>query len=350
MMPREQTILLAEATRAAIDAALVSSASDEWRPHLGASLLGRPCAREVWYRFRWCVGGVRDPRILRLFARGQREETVVADMLRAAGIRVVTTDPATGRQYSFADGHIGGSIDGAVKGVPEAPKEWHVLEVKTHSAKSFATLSKGVQAAHPAHWAQVQVYMHLSGMRWCLYVGACKDDDRLHIERIPYSSEDAERLMARGHSIAREYGTPPPGVSDDPAWYECAYCAARGLCYETEVPRPSCRTCAHATAEEDGWTCAYGGAARPLSAEEQRRGCDKHIYIPELLARFAGVVDASPEEGWVEYQVTIGAGGMLRNGPGGISSQEIHRCQDKAALGSLAVQEARRTFGATIVG
>jgi hypothetical protein len=30
-------------------------------------------------------------------------------------------------------------------------------------------------------------------MRWCLYVGACKDDDQLHIERIPYSSEDAER-------------------------------------------------------------------------------------------------------------------------------------------------------------
>ena len=50
-------------------------------------------------------------------------------------------------------------------GLLEAPKTWHVVEFKTHSAKSFRELAaKGVAEAKPQHWAQMQVYMHLTGI------------------------------------------------------------------------------------------------------------------------------------------------------------------------------------------
>ncbi len=60
-----------------------------------------------------------------------------------------------------------------------------MLEFKTHSAKSFADLAaKGVEASKPQHVAQMQIYMHLTGITRALYVAVCKDTDALHIERV----------------------------------------------------------------------------------------------------------------------------------------------------------------------
>ena len=43
---------LATATLAAIDAATLRNAEDGLRSHLGASLIGRPCSKALWYTFR----------------------------------------------------------------------------------------------------------------------------------------------------------------------------------------------------------------------------------------------------------------------------------------------------------
>jgi hypothetical protein len=51
-----------------------------------------------------------------------------------------------------------------------------VVEFKTHSAKSFRKLvQRGVAEAKPQHWAQMQVYMQLTGLTRALYVAVCKD-------------------------------------------------------------------------------------------------------------------------------------------------------------------------------
>ena len=69
---------LADETLAAIEAAVLRQAEDGLRAHLGASLIGRSCERALWYGFRWSKRAAHEPRILRLFARGQREEDVFA--------------------------------------------------------------------------------------------------------------------------------------------------------------------------------------------------------------------------------------------------------------------------------
>jgi len=43
---------LATATLDAIEQAVVASGDDGLRPHLGASQIGKPCERALWYRFR----------------------------------------------------------------------------------------------------------------------------------------------------------------------------------------------------------------------------------------------------------------------------------------------------------
>ena len=107
--------------------------------------------------------------------------------LRRTGATVLEVDPETGRQFRVQahGGHFGGSLDGLAINLLEAPKAWHVLEFKTHSNKSFGDLvAKKVRESKPQHFAQMQIYMHLTGITRAFYVAVCKDTDALHIERI----------------------------------------------------------------------------------------------------------------------------------------------------------------------
>ena len=344
-------IKLATATLDAIERAVVGSSDDGLRPHLGASQIGKPCERELWYSFRWAVKRDFSGRMLRLFARGQREEDVFASLLSSIeGVRVVQIDPSTGEQYRFKTGHFGGSMDGAVVGLPDAPATWHCLEFKTHSAKSFNVLEKkGVAVAKPEHMAQVQCYMAWTGMTRALYMAACKDDDRLHIERIDFDKKAAEALFAKAQRII-DAAEPPPGIGDRPDWYECKICPCHELCHWQAVPLPTCRSCAHVTPVADGqWNCARHG--KHLSVAEQKAACQSHRYIPALLSRFAEPIDADTEANWIRYR-NKETGNEFTNGmpPDGYESIEIHACEDKKALGDSEVNEIRAHFDGRILG
>ena len=140
-------------TRDAIFAAYEADADDGFRQHLGASLIGKSCERALWYDFRWATPARFPGRMLRLFETGQLEEARLVRNLRRIGATVLEVDPETGRQWRVEahGGHFGGSLDGVALGLLEAPKTWHVLEFKTHSAKSFRELvAKGVRRGQAA--------------------------------------------------------------------------------------------------------------------------------------------------------------------------------------------------------
>lgn len=245
------------------------------RPHMGCSQLGHPCDRWLWLNFRWAVIEKFPGRILRLFRRGQNEESTVVADLRAIGLHVSGTQ----NRVRFGS-HVSGSIDGIVKGLT---KEDHVLEIKTHSKKSFDSLMKeGVQKSKPQHYTQMQVYMHGTGLNRALYVSRCKDDDRQYNERVHYDPAHAERMIDKGKSIATSDTMPAP-LSTDPSWYQCKFCAAHDFCHKSKKTKEvNCRTCAHSTAEKDGtWSCAYWKNTIPTDFQYQ--GCDNHVLHPDLV-------------------------------------------------------------------
>ena len=58
------------------------------------------------------------------------------------------------------DGKLSGHNDGTIRGIPEAPKTLHVLEIKTMNDKSFKdTVKKGVSKSKPGYLIQMQMYM-----------------------------------------------------------------------------------------------------------------------------------------------------------------------------------------------
>ncbi len=296
----------ASPTVEAILAAYETDAGDGFREHLGASVIGRECDRALWYAFRWITRAAQSGRMLRLFETGRLEEERLIRNLRRIGVTVLDVDPDTGRQWHVQahGGHFGGSLDGVGLGIPEAPKTWHVLEFKTHNAKSFTELKQhGVRKAKPEHWAQMQVYMHLTGLTRALYLAVCKDTDALYAERVRVDHEEAERLIARAGRIIFAAAAAGPDQRRSRRVPVPALPAPRHLPW-----RPSAR--AHlpqlpACDADRGRRLALRAVRQPLSAEEQRAGCGSHLFIPDLIQ--GEQFDADPDGAWVAYRKPDGS-------------------------------------------
>jgi hypothetical protein len=322
------------------------SKSEKPRPHLGASTLGHVCDRWLWLSFRWAVQPEFPGRILRLFRRGHNEEATIISDLRAVGLDVRKV--SSQHRVDFGS-HVSGSLDAIIdKGVPEAPKAKHVAEFKTHSKKSFDALVKdGVEKAKPEHFTQMQVYMQGTGIDRALYVAICKDDDRIHTERVKFDKEVSEKAVRRGHYIALAERMPEP-ISTDPSWYQCKFCDAYKFCHETKTTKHvNCRTCANATPMPDStWHCAKWNDVIPVDA--QHKGCESHVLHPDLVPwqRKDG-----PDEFTAVYEingVNMANGDPAQEGVWG--STELLANAEACAGGDPLIAEMRKNFDARIVG
>lgn len=290
----------------AIYRAYEAERSNGYRDHMGASGIGHECDRNIWYGWRWASRTQHPGRLLRLFDTGNLAEARFVADLRKIGVTVLDIDPETGRQWKVRDstGHFGGSMDGKALGLIEAPKTWHSLEFKTHSARSFKEVkAKGVQKAKPMHWAQVQSYMHLHGLTRTFYLAVNKDTDELYQERIKLDVAEATRIVARAQRIIAS-PVPPARISDDPAWYVCRFCDHAAVCHGQAAPDRHCRSCLSSTPVERGeWRCERHG--HTLDSGRQRAGCSSHRYIPAVLVG-AEQIDAHPQAEWVDYRLPDG--------------------------------------------
>lgn len=293
------------ATVEAIYAAYVNNA-EKWEGRtISISTLAEECPRALWYAFRW----VSQPepitgRQYRLFETGNLEEDRWIDNLRMIGCEVVDCGE-DGRQIgvSACGGHVKGKLDSEILGLPEAPKTWHVGEMKSHNAKSFAALKKdGVQKSKPLHYCQLQTYMYLRGRDRGIYLAVCKDTDELYAERLHLDAEYVMRQLARAQHIIDAHDL-PGRLSDNPEFFKCRFCRHLDVCHNNEQPRVNCRTCLFSTPEPDGtWSCSRW--AKPLSHDEMQAACPAHLWLPGLID--GEQIDADEAAGTVTYRLRDG--------------------------------------------
>lgn len=267
------------------------------RAYLGGSVIGDDCPRKLWYGLRWATMPRFDGRMYRLFQTGHLEEPRLIRDLRDIGATVYERDPKTGRQFAYSDlwGHFCGNADGIGHNLPGGARSRHILEFKTHSAKSYADLKRhGVRQSKPQHFAQMQVYMGWAKLNYAMYLARNKDTDELHAERIEFDPLAFDRLREKAERII--FATLPPGrLSDDPAFYKCKMCDHHAVCHGELVPRKSCRTCVHITPDKTGgggWACNRYGLYP--THEQQLDGCDSHLPLPPLV-QYAEPLDAGDE-------------------------------------------------------
>jgi hypothetical protein len=288
-------------TGEAIHAAYEAKARVGHNDGVAISQAAEECDRRLWYGFRWAYPPeVHKGRQLRLFQTGEREEERMLDDLRAIGCEVGGSQ----ERVRGCGGHLRGKLDGRATGIPEAPVTEHVVECKTHNGKNFrALLKSGVQEAKPAHYAQMQLYMELTGLTRALYMAHNKDTDELYTERLHHDPLYNARLLARLQRTI-DSARPPARLHENPeskmAW-GCKYCPAQGLCHGGEWAERNCRTCLHSTPIDGGtWWCERHKTG--LTRVEMQNGCPALAYIPDLVPAPWEQIDADMERGTVTYR------------------------------------------------
>lgn len=267
-----------------------STKEDLWRDHLGASLIGRECGRELWYSFRWATEKRFDGRMLRLFNRGHLEEPRFIALLVMIGCQVWQVD-ANGKQFRIGDhnGHFGGSMDGVIQSLPDIPDQPVLGEFKTHNAKSFEKLvAEGVLKAKWEHFIQMQLYMGKNGLGWAAYCATNKDTDAIHIELVQFDPLQYQRYLDRAGMIIQAT-SPPPKINESPGWFKCKFCDQKEACHNGAALAINCRTCHWSRPGDNGeWLCmeptadAAFGDNVPLSKKTQRVGCEAYEPLANI--------------------------------------------------------------------
>lgn len=297
------------------------------RAHLGASLIGADCPRQLWYSYRWAKVKEFSARILRLFNRGHLEEARFLAMLKMIGCKLWYETPDGGQiKFSDINGHFGSALDGIVRGCPDLPQDVAAYtEFKTSADKGFKKLVKeGVASAKHEHYVQMQICMHEMGLSYALYMCVNKNDDDLHAEIITYHSETANTYVDRAKSII--YGDrPPPKINDSIGWWQCRFCDYKDICHQDAVPEINCRTCVHSTASDDPekageWTCERKEPFIDINSDDAFDGCDEHVFNPYMLN---GVEYRMGNNAENSVSLVMPNGERIKHGPDYVTSQEL---------------------------
>lgn len=257
---------LAERIKADIDAYCVQKFDEPPRAHLGASIIGKKCQRELVYGFRHMHRKRFDGRMLRLFNRGHKEEFRFVEWLRGIEAKVWELSE-DGKQFrmSYVDGHYGGSLDG----IAVMPERYmldfpFLLEMKTHNDRSFKRLVKdSVRMAKPEHWQQMCNYGYSYELQYAIYMAVNKNDDDLHIEVLELDHNVGKANVEKAMSTVGA-DTLPPKIAANPSYDSCKYCDMSGICHSGEPVDVNCRSCSKAVAVADAqWFCRHWNAIIP---------------------------------------------------------------------------------------
>lgn len=277
-------------TLAAADRAFEGAQERRRRGHLGMSQIGGACERAIWYSFRWAARPDFDAATLKRFEDGHASEAVAVRRLKAVpGIEVHEVDER-GEQFGFKDfgGHFSGSCDGAALGILQAPKTWHILEIK--ASEKWQELDKARRKVGEKHalaewnatyYAQAVLYMHYAGLDRHYLVCVSPGARRWTAVRTDADPVHAQVLRAKAERII--FSDQAPARIGGPDYFQCRFCDFAAVCHGARVSAErNCRTCLSVEAGRDGeWRCTKFG--HTLSKEDQAAGCEQHRFLPDLV-------------------------------------------------------------------
>jgi hypothetical protein len=305
-------------TLEAADAALEAGQDRRRRAYLGMSAIGNPCERALWYGFRWVALPAFDATTIKRFEDGHASEAVAIARLKAVpGIELHDTDEA-GEQFGFKDlgGHFSGHMDGVALGLRQAPKTWHVVEIK--ASEKWQDLDKAKRKVgekhalaewNPVYYAQAVLYMDYAGIDRHYLV--CTSPGARRWTAVRTNADPAFALILKAKAERIIFSDHAPQRIGGPDNFGCKWCDWRGICHEGAAPERNCRTCLHseplrapnAFTGQTEWRCVH--FAIGLSRADQERGgeCPLHRFLPDLVP--GDQIDATPQG--ITYRMADGS-------------------------------------------
>lgn len=238
------------------------------RPHLGGSVIGHPCRRYLLYHFRWAYMNKIEARIERIFRLGDAIEIQIVKALESIDIEVKPQVKVTSPH-----GFGGGTADGILNRVPDLGDNV-LFEAKSMNHTNFQNLTKkGVLAAFPKYYAQMQMYMGRLELEFGLFVAMNKNTSELYFEKLPFDQVVFETLCDTEVDVLMATHIEEfPRLSNYPNWHQCKFCEAQDVCHNEAPVKENCRTCEHAEMREPGqWVCLQSEVN--LTPKMQEEGC-----------------------------------------------------------------------------
>lgn len=200
---------------------------------LRMSDLGR-CPRQVSYRL---LDGEPplDGRTALMFLAGHFYERVVVDALTSLdGVRLVPHPESGQWRVAWEQPPVTGYLDAVVHmpvPYPDGPTRAVVVEVKSAGTYTFQRLARSATLAEafPAYHAQLQGYLHATGLDQGLCLMACRATPDLIAEWVPRDGAAVDALRERA---ARTWLAVADGryADPDPHEDECRSCPYRDRC------------------------------------------------------------------------------------------------------------------------
>lgn len=198
------------------------------RQYLGASSLGNPCERAIWYGYKQFARN-ESPKTLITFEIGRSLEEMLADILANTELTVMFPS-MTNNFLSFSHEKVP-QLSGHLDGLILHKGEHYVLEIKTANSASFAKACKvGIRAWRPQYYDQIQTYMGLSCYTKGIFLVINKDSSELYEEVIDFDQIHYELLVAKATRIIQS-PVEPERLSDSPMFFGCRMCAYKDVCH-----------------------------------------------------------------------------------------------------------------------
>ncbi len=212
-------------------------ANEPKRNYIGASAIGHPCSRKIWYEFNGYDGEPISEKLRFTFDIGKAIETIITDYLKfhpcisfSQPHECVTIDKFKGSSDAIILFKIftteNGSEGTLVKKV--------ILEIKTANNASFNKFKKdGLKVWNEQYYAQCQSYMGMSDIHQCILLAINKDTSEMREEWIEYDDIYYQMLKQKAKDII-EAKEAPRRINNSPLFYICHMCKFKNICHSNQ--------------------------------------------------------------------------------------------------------------------
>jgi len=203
----------------------VNRSEEKTRDYVGASEIGHPCLRKVWYSYHLQQARRSiPPKLLLTFEIGHYIERMVIDLLQKSKLTVLRDMPVEDVKLPIK-GHVDAFlIDGN--------GEVHIIEIKSACNAQFNIFkSKGLVGWKMQYYAQVQAYMGINKVNNATLIAVNKDTAELHEESVTFEPDYYGRLLERAETVINS-DEPPERINKNPCFFICKMCSFARVCHE----------------------------------------------------------------------------------------------------------------------
>ncbi len=230
-------------TLEAVDAAICAEQTPRTSKNIGFGVIGHPCRLKIFNDINSTEPEIFSAETLRIFNNGHSDEAIMASYLRKVkDIELHTHDPDRGgKQYKLdnLDGRLTGRLDGAIKGLKQAPVKWHPWEHKSVNEKKFDKFEKlkkqygeknVLKIWDEIYFSQAQMNMYHMGLDRHYLTVSTPGVRKYSSARTELDKGYAEALIRKADYIINAE-IPPEKISNNPDDFICRFCRWKDLCH-----------------------------------------------------------------------------------------------------------------------